>query len=118
AAGGGGGGGGGTQKEELTRTEQLTRAQQQYARSIQDVQFAQEDLDEARKDYIKRLRELQKAVDRIALSEARAAANSQLATENYYTVLADPGSTKGQKMDATVGVEEAQNDYADLLESN
>lgn len=118
ASGGGGGGGAATQKEELTRTEKLQRAQESLARSIQDVQFAQEDLDGARKDYIKRLRELQKAVDRAALSEARAAANSQLARENYMNVMADPGSTKGEKMDAQTSVGEAQNSYQDTLDQS
>ncbi len=117
-AAGGGGGGGAPAKAELTRTEQLTRAQEKYARSIQDVQWAQEDLDDARKDYIKRLNELQKAVDRAAMSEARAAANSQLARENYANVLADPGSTKGEKMDAKVGVDEANADYQDTIDEN
>ena len=118
ASGGGGGGGGVAKKAELTDTEELTRAQEKYARSIQDVAWAQEDLDEARKDYIKRLVELQKAVDRAAMSEARAAANSQLARENYANVLADPGSTKGDKMDAKVGVDEAQTDYQDTIDEN
>ncbi len=113
-----GGGGGSPAKAELTQAEELTRAQEAYARSIQDVAWAQEDLDDARKGYIKRLRELQKAVDRAAMSEARAAANSQLARENYANVLADPGSTKGQKMDAKVGVDEAQADYQDVIDQN
>lgn len=113
-----GGGGGGAAKAELTQAEELTRAQEAYARSIQDVAWAQEDLDDARKDYIKRLRELQKAVDRAAMSEARAAANAQLARENYANILADPGSTKGQKMDAKTGVEEAQADLQDVIDQN
>ncbi len=113
-----GGGGGTAAKAELTQTEELARAQEEYARSIQDVSWAQEDLDSARKDYIKRLYELQKAVDRASAAEARAAANSQLARENYANVLADPGSTKGQKMDAKVGVDEAQAAYQDVVDQN
>lgn len=113
-----GGGGGGAKKEEISDAEKLARAQEALARATQDVAWAQEDLDEARKGYIERLKALQKAVDRAAMSEARAAANAQLARENYANVLADPGSTKGQKMDAQVGVDEAAADYSDVIEEN
>lgn len=102
----------------LSQQEEITRAQEKYVRSIQDVQFAEDDLNTARKDYIKRLTELQKAVDRAAASEARAAANSQLAREQYANVLADPGSTKGQKMDAQVGVQEALQSQQDTIDQN
>ena len=120
AAGGGGGGGGGgaAAQAEITQAEKLARAQESLRRATQDVQFAEDDLDQARKDYIKRLVELQRAVDRAAMSEARAAANSQLAKEDYFNVLADPGSTKGQKMDATVSVDEATASYNDTLAEN
>ncbi len=115
---GGGGGGGGPTKEELTYQEELQRAQEKYRRAIEDVHWAQEDLDEARKGYLKRLKDLRQEVDRIAISEARAAANAQLAREDYANVLADPGSTKGQKMAAKAALEEAQNDLRDLREEN
>lgn len=115
AAGGGGGGGGGVKQAEITQAEKLARAQEDLRRATQDVQFAEDDLDSARKDYIKRLKDLQKAVDRVAMSNARAAANAQLATEDYYNVLADPGSTKGQKMDATVNVDEATANLNDTV---
>lgn len=118
SGGGGGGGGGGARKAELTQQEKITRAMEAYRRAVEDVKFAEEDLDDARKDYLKRLRDLQKAVDRIAMSEARAAANVQLARENYANVLADPGSTKGQKMDAKVSVDEARADEVDTIEEN
>jgi phage-related protein len=117
----GGGGGGGAPKNtqiELTQTEKITRAQEEYRRSIQDVGYAEEDLDDARKDYIKRVQDLQKAVDRAAASQARAAANSRLAQENYANVLADPGSTKGDKMDAAAQVTDAKNDYKDVVDEN
>ena len=117
-AAGGGGGGGAPAKAELTRAEELTRAQEKYARAIQDVGFAQSDLDDARKGYIQRLRDLQKAVDRAAMSEARAAANSQLARENYANILADPGSTKGDKMLGKVGVDEAKTELQDVQDQN
>lgn len=113
-----GGGGGGRAKQEISDAEKLARAQQKYADATQDVVWAQEDLDEARKGYLMRLRDLQKAVDRMAMSEARAAANSQLARENYANVLADPGSTKGEKMDAQVGVDESQAEFQDTVEQN
>jgi hypothetical protein len=112
------GAGSGPAKAELSRTEEITRAQERQARAIQDVAWAQEDLDDARRDYIKRLAELQRAVDRAAASEMRAAANAQLARENYANVLADPGSTKGQKMDAKAGVEEANQAYSDTIREN
>lgn len=118
AAGSGGGGGGAPQRAAITAAEELARAQEDLARATQDVAFAEEDLDDARSDYVRRLKELQKAVDRAAVSEARAAANSQLARENYANVLADPGSTKGEKMDAQVGVDEARFDQQDVIEQN
>lgn len=114
----GGGGGGAAAKETLTRAEQLARAQEDYRRAIEDVTFAEEELDDARKDALDRMNQLQKAVDRAAASEARARANSQLARENYANVLADPGSTKGEKMDAKVGIDEAGQSLRDVLEEN
>ena len=113
-----GGGGGASKKIELTQAEEIARANEKLRRSYEDVQFAQEDLDDARKDAIKRLDDLRKAVDRAAMSEARARANAQLARENYANVLADPGSTKGEKMDAAVGVDEARVEVADTLDEN
>lgn len=120
AAGGGGGGGGGgaAARIEISAAEKLTRAQRELAEATQDVLFAQEDLDDERADYIKRLNALTKAVQRAAMAEARAAANSQLAKEDYANTLADPGSTKGQKMDAGANVAEAAADYNDVLEEN
>lgn len=117
-AAGGGGGGGTPAKAELTQTEEIARAQERYARSIQDVAWAEEDLAEARKDYLKRLKEIRKEVEEIALAEAEAAANVQLARENYANVLADPGSTKGEKMAAKAALERAQEDQKDLREEN
>jgi hypothetical protein len=116
--GGGGGGGGGDKQIEISQAEKVARANEKYAESIQNVQFAEEDLTAARKDYIQRLNELQKAVDRAAASQKRAAANEQLAQENYANVLADPGSTKGQKMDAAVSVTEAKESVQDTNDTN
>lgn len=119
AGGGGGGGAAAADKPlEISQTEKIARANEQYRRSIQDVRFAQEDLNDARKEYTERLKDLQKQVDRTAQSEARAAANSQLARENYANVLADPGSTKGQKMDAQAGIDEAASEYKDVVQEN
>lgn len=115
---GGGGGGGAPAKAELTQTEEIARANEKLRRSYEDVTYAQEDLDEARRNAVKRLEDLRKAVDRAAMSEARARANAQLSRENYANVLADPGSTKGQKMDAAVSVDEARADVADTLDEN
>lgn len=114
----GGGGGGAAKKIELTQAEEIARANEKLRRSYEDVQFAQEDLDEARKDAIKRLDDLRKAVDRAAMSEARARANAQLSRENYANVLADPGSTKGEKMSAAVDVDESRAEVADVLDEN
>jgi len=103
---------------ELTRAEQLERAWERYRRTIQDVQYAQEDLSEAREGYTKRIEEMRRAVERAALSEARAAADAQLARENYANILADPGSTKGQKMEAAASLEEAKAAIVDVREEN
>lgn len=103
---------------QLTQAEQLTRATDAYTRSIQDVKFAEDDLDAARKGYIQRVDALQKAVDRAAASEARASANTQLAKENYANVMADPGATKGQKMDAKANFEDAKTAQKDLHQQN
>jgi hypothetical protein len=111
---GGGGGAAADRKEELTYAEKIARAQEKYRRSIEDVQLATEDLDNAKKDYIKRLKEVEKQVNRVRTAEARAAANAQLAVEEYYNVMADPGSTKGQKMDALVNMDEAKQDLEDV----
>lgn len=113
-----GGGGGKANKEELSQAEELQRAWEKYRRSIENVQYAQEDLDEARKGYTQRINDLRKAVDRAAMSEARAAANAQLSRENYANVLADPGSTKGDKMSAAVDVDEAKAEVVDVQEEN
>lgn len=115
---GGGGGAGTATRAELTQQEEITRAQERYARALQDVKWAQEDLADARAEYLNRLRELRKEVDRISVSEARAAANVQLARENYANVLADPGSTKGEKMAAKAALEESQQELQDLKEEN
>ena len=112
------GGGGGSSREELTQAEELERAWEKYRRAIEDVRYAQEDLDEERKNYIKRLADLRKAVDRAAMSEARAAANSQLARENYANILADPGSTKGMKMSGAVDIDEAKANLEDVQQQN
>lgn len=56
----GGGGGGAAAKETLTRAEQLARAQEDYRRAIEDVTFAEEELDDARKDALDRMNQLQR----------------------------------------------------------
>lgn len=94
--------------EELTQVEKIQRAQESYRRSIEDVAEAQRELTEAKDDYFDRLRDIEKQIKRNALEERRAAANVQLAEENYWNVMADSGSTKGQKMDAAVGLDEAK----------
>jgi hypothetical protein len=113
----GGGGGGKSAKDdqvELTKAEKIARAQEKLRRATQDVGFAEDDLVKAREAYIDQLKDLQKQLDKVAMSEARASANTRLAQENYANVLADPGSTKGQKMDAQVSVEEAKTEQRDI----
>lgn len=111
---GGSGGGSAPQQEELTQVEKIQRAQERYRRTIEDVKDAAEALDDAKKKYNDRLKETAKRLDDVRKSEARLAANAQLATENYWDVMADPGSTKGEKMDALVKMDEAKDEMANL----
>lgn len=119
--GGGGGGGGGSSAPkplELTQTEKITRAQEAYRRSVQDVTFAEEDLNVARRAAIQNLKDLQRQVDENNASLEQSQANAQLALENYANVQADPGSTKGQKMDAQAQVDSSKNDVVDTVAQN
>jgi hypothetical protein len=118
ASGGGGGGGSADNTIQLSQTQQITRANETYKNSIQDVTFAQQDLTAAKQTYIQTLKQLETEVARAAAAEADAAASTQLAKENYADVLADPGSTKGQKMDAAAQVTDAQNNQADVTAQN
>ncbi len=118
SSGGGGGGGGGAKKAELTQQEEITRAQEDYRRAVEDVRRAEEDLNEARLDTIRRMKELQKLVDRAAQSAAEARADAQLAQENLADVLADPGSTLGQKLAAQAALDAALNGVIDTLDEN
>ena len=113
AAGAKGGSAAAPAKAEISTAEEIARAWEKYRRAIENVQYAQDDLDEARTGYTKRLNDLTKAVNRNAASEARAAANAQLSRENYANVLADPGSTKGEKMSAAVDVTDSKNAVID-----
>jgi hypothetical protein len=114
----GGGAGSAPAKAELTQLEEVARAQENYRRAIEDVQDAEEDLDESRKDAVKRLEQLRKAVQRAASAEASARAGAQLSRENYANVMADPGSTKGDKMEAAAQVAEADEQVEDVLGQN
>ncbi len=109
AVGGGGGGGGNVDSYE----KRLREATEGLSDAQQDAIWAQEDLNDARKEAVKRLEELRKAVARASTDEEDAAANLQLATENYYNVLADPGSTLGEKMKALAELNEAQQSLVD-----
>lgn len=115
---GGGGGSSAPKLAELTLTEKLTRAQDAYKRSIQDVKFASDDLNDARKDYIRRMQDLQRAVDNAGLSEMRAAANVQLAYENYKRTLADPNASQGDRMAAEVEYKEALEEQGQVTRDN
>lgn len=113
-----GGTGTGTKLAELTLTEKLTRAQEAYRRAVQDVHFAQDDLNDARKDYIKRLNQLERAVKNAGLSEMRAAADAQVAYEEYRRTLADPDASQGDRMQAEVAYKEALQAQTDVQEEN
>lgn len=108
---GGGGGGGGTSAADeawnlMKATERLSDAQIA-------AKEAQDNLNDARKDAVKRLEDLRDAVKRDVLDEADAAARLQKATEEYYNTLADPGSTLGDKMQSLADLNDAQQDVTD-----
>lgn len=103
---------------ELTLQEKMIRAQEAYRRSVEDVRWAQEDLTDAKKDYVRRLAEVQRAVDNAGLSEARAAANVQLAYEEYKRTLADPNASQGDRMAAEVAYKEALEAEGEVQEEN
>lgn len=115
---GAGGGGAATKMSELTLQERITRANERYRRSVQDVKFASDDLNEARKDYIRRLQDLQRAVDNAGLTEMRAAADVQLALEEYKRTMADPNASQGDRMAAEADYLEALEKQKEVSEDN
>lgn len=95
-----GGSGAGNAKEELTRAEQIARAQQRYAWALQDVKFAQEDLQKAKEDYLKTILKLQEALDDLIKTEEKALVNAQLSAEWAEHMAADPNVDEEDKVAA------------------
>lgn len=91
--------------------ERLSDAQRSAAR-------AQQNLNRARQQALKDLVNLRIEVSRASLNEERALANLQLAREAYYNVLAEPGSTSGDKLDALASLKEAEADLEDVRRTN
>lgn len=103
---GGGGGGGG--RSAADRAWDLLKAQERLSDAQERAADAQDDLNEARRVAVRRLEDLRRAVAGAAMDEAEAAADLQQAIENYYNIMADPGSTLGDKMDASARLERAR----------
>jgi hypothetical protein len=89
------------------------KAQERLTDAQENAAEAQVRLNRARADAIRKLKQLSDAVQQNVLDEQDAAAALQLATENYYNVMADPGSTLGDKMSATNDLAQAEKDLAD-----
>jgi hypothetical protein len=109
------GGGGETQAE---RAERLADAERNLAKAQRQVQKAQENLNEAREQALEDLIELREEVSRASLNEERAIANLRLAQEAYWDVMAEPGSTMGDKLDAAAKIKEAEQDLEDVRKQN
>ena len=99
--------GGGSQKEELTQADQLQRAQVRYARSLENVRWAQEDLTDARKGYLQTIKDLKKELEELSEAEDKAKTNALLASEYYAQIVNDPNVDQEDKV--------AAKDYADEL---
>jgi len=110
-----GSGGGQTQEE---RAEALADAERNLAKAQRNVQKAQENLNKAREEALKDLIDLRQEVGRASLTEERAIADLRLAQEAYWNVMADPGSTLGDKLDAAAKIKEAEADLQDVRKKN
>ena len=108
-------GGGKTQAE---RAEALADAEYDLARAQKNVRKAQEGLNKAREEALQDLIDLRVEVSRASIDEERAIANLRLAQEAYWNVMADPGSTLGDKLDAAAAIKEAENDLQDVRAKN
>jgi hypothetical protein len=106
-------GGGTAAKSAADEAWNNMKAQERLTDAQENAIDAQKDLNKARADAIKKLQQLSKAVKQNVLDENDAAASLQLATENYYNTMADPGSTLGDKMKATSDLAQAQQDLSD-----
>lgn len=115
AVGKGTGGSGQTQEE---RAEALADAEWKLAKAQRNVQKAQENLNKARQQALQDLIDLRIEVSRASLNEERAIANLRLAQERYWNVMAEPGSTLGDKLDAAARIKEAEADLQDVRKRN
>jgi len=108
ASGGGGGGGGGSSQAEISQAEKVARARENLRRATENLKWAEEDLADARKDYLQRLKDLEQTAKDAAASEKRLTAQRENAEKNLARILADPNSTKAEKMAAQAAVEDAK----------
>lgn len=105
-------------RADLTFEEKLARAHEVLRRAIEDVTFAQEDLNDVRREAKRRIEDLQRAVAGAATSELAARADAQLAREAYANIMADPTSTLGDKMSAQANMEEAIARIGEVMQEN
>jgi len=101
------GGGGGSAQAELTRAEELERANIRYARALENVRWAQEDLNKAREDYIQLLKDLEKAVNDASKAEGIARDNARFSQEYATEIAGDPNVSEADQV--------AAQEYADYL---
>lgn len=100
------------------RAMALEDAEERLSDSQRRAARAQINLNKARQQALKDLIALRIEVGRASLNEERALANLELAREAYYNVLAEPGSTAGDKMDALASLKEAEADLQDVRRQN
>lgn len=111
-------GGGSTGESQAERAYQLAKAEKTLEKAQKNVQKAQENLNKAREKALEDLIKLRLEVSRAGMDEERAIANLRKAQEEYWNVLADPGSTLGDKLDAAASVKEAEASLQDVRTQN
>ena len=112
----GGGVSGGRSQED--KAFALADAEDRLAKAQRNVTKAQLSLNKARDSALDSLIKLRLEVSRSSMDEERAIANLVLAREEYNNVLADPGSTQGDKLEAAVSIKEAEADLQDIRNEN
>jgi phage-related protein len=118
AAGGTSTSSGPTGRSQEERTEALSDAERSLEKAQRSVTKAQENLNDARQEALRDLIDLREEVSRASLNEERAIANLRRAQEEYWNVMADPGSTLGDKLDAAASIKEAEADLEDVRKTN
>lgn len=111
-------GGGSTGPTQAERADDLADAEWNLAKAQRTVQKAQENLNKARERALRNLIDLRLEASRASLNEERAIANLRKAQEEYWNVMADPGSTLGDKLDAAASIKEAEADLDDVRKKN